>query len=150
MENSTSAGFTIFGQCRLFLVIPHLWDFIDRLAELLCMIGAQPLFQYIVAELAEKGTLLAGFHTILPIDAVLLLDEVAIGKAERYVELHVGRLAVAGDQWIMNDEVCFREKVDKTVDGGGLSLHDSMIRSRCIQNRTLFMQNDLSSDGYSL
>ena len=59
MENPARAGFTIFGQCRLLLVIAHLWDFIDRLAELFRMIGAQPLSQDIVAELAEKGTLLA-------------------------------------------------------------------------------------------
>ena len=126
MENSTSAGFTIFGQYRLFLVKKHLWDSIDRLAELLRMIGAQPLSQYIVGKLAEKVTFLPWLQTILPRDAVLLLDEVAIGKAERYEELHMRCFAVAGDQWIANG-LCLGEKVDEKVDGGGLSFHDSMI-----------------------
>ena len=39
----------------------------------------------------------------------------------------MGGFAVAGDQWIMNGELCFRDKVDKTVDGGGLSFHDSVV-----------------------
>ena len=78
MENAACAGFTIFGQCRLFLVIPHLWGFIDRLAELFRMTGAQPLSQYIVAELAEKGTLLTWADALLPSDAVLLVDKLAI------------------------------------------------------------------------
>ena len=54
MENSARAGFTIFGQCRLLLVIAHRWDSIDRLAELLRMIGAQPLSQYIVESAESK------------------------------------------------------------------------------------------------
>eukprot|EP00966_Prymnesium_polylepis_P113435 2622968-Prymnesium_polylepis.1 len=68
------------------------------------MIGAQPLSQYIVGKLAGKGTLLAWIDAVLPSDAVLLVDKLAIGFAERYVELHMRGLAVAGDQWIMNDE----------------------------------------------